>query len=311
MKFVLEPSVFAPARTLALLRLFGFAIEGRHRVVVRNVTEFDAWVATLKTEDAHGEISEAIDLSTREDAHRPSGVELFVGDRVASSWANRSITLADALLIAGQPFYVLVENAASDGRFLRAMMTEDERRWFDERVEKEWVILAGAGGIHELTKRVRATRRAGTTLGLRSAVLFDSDAVEAGQPHPSSGSAATACAAVPELPHHCLERRCIENYLPPEVLENAKGPKKPAKAAAALRQFPRRHFYNMKRGHRGDRGRTPPVPWLPVAENTPLEDGFGDDVNELFDRVRNDQLRADGGFDELRHFITELQRRIQ
>lgn len=315
MKFVLDASLFVAPRTLALLRLFGFALEGRHRIEIRDRADaaFHQWVKLLK--QCPGEVDDAVvaalDLASREEANHPSGVELFVSDREASAWSRSEINLDDALLVAGQAFYVLLENAETDSRFLRAMMTSDERSWFDERIKREWLIFAGCGGITELTKRVKALNTGQSSLGLRSAALFDSDAVEAGKPHANSRAAKDACERVPELPHHQLARRSIENYLPPSALERLLNKKDEKKKASALGKLLTKHFYNAKDGHRGDRKRTPIVPWLPAKRNTPLEEGFGDDVGVLFESVGNHELVADGGFAELRAFIERLQRRIQ
>jgi hypothetical protein len=329
MNFVLDASLFGVPPSFELLRLIAAAFDERHRFEVCADAQdaWRAWQASLDPATAAA-VALALDWSTKENAERPSGVEVLVAARQDSAWTRLELTLADAIDLASRPFHMFVENSESDGRFLRAMLTAEERIWFDELVEREWLLLQSTGGITELEKRVRWATETPSRL-LRGAALFDGDAVESPTTEPESDNdfllrlhansrGALECCRKAQagnaraFPHHVLRRRCIENYLPTPALErwaSQGGAKRDhqRKLVAELARLPHRHRFHLKEGYAKDRRRNPPPSWLPNMKHRHLEDGFGTAISQCFEDARPDELRADGGFDELRPFIHALR----
>jgi len=298
MNFVLTAQVLAHGSLVRLSRLWGVAIDRRHRIQIPEDAEpaWRRWRTTLDLETQE-EVDAALQWSDLENAKRPSSVVLTVTMKERSSWPRLELTLDDALDLAYRPFRLFLENAASDGGFFQSILTADERQWFDDWVRREWLLLETAGGVTELKKRVEWARQ-DPSRQLRVAALFDGDAVEPAVAHPESAAnfrdrlhpnsrkVLDACEAVQAgdhnaFPHHVTRRRSIENYLPLATLERwaasveAKERPRCSKRVGALRAFPHRHHVNMKDGHEGDRKRKPPITWLPAAKRTPLEQGFG------------------------------------
>lgn len=333
MNFILGPSLFDSGSRLQLVRLWGASVDQRHRVEIPKATE-SIW-ATWRSELDEGtreQLDGGLTWSVHENAKRPSGICIFVEKKVASAWSKHELTLDDAVDLASRPFRIFLENAASDGQFLRTLLTQDERVWFDDLVEREWLLLETAGGVTEIGKRIAWAREKEARL-LRVAALFDGDAVEPpasknesekdfrARLHINSRKALDACKQaqlgdVDAFPHHVTRRRAIENYLPITALERwvksvgAQERESCQKRVEALKAFPRKHEFNMKKGHGGDRRRSPAATWLPANRNTRLEEGFGADIATQFEKVGSDELKADGSFDEFRSFIHALRRRI-
>jgi hypothetical protein len=331
--FLLDPSLFAKQTPIQLVALAFSAVVGRHRIEIAPDArdEFTSWARKLG--EAGDMVLRAEELSARESAHRESAITIRVMMREQSSWSKRMLTVDDALDLAHKPFRVLLENGVSDRWFLLATMSPEDRKWIEERVEHEWLELEGCGGIGELMKRVSSWALKDQN-SLRCAALFDGDAVEPPSRHPESDEAFRArlgplsqkvlalCEREPTIEdagllHHVLHRRAIENYLPDSALETwtkaTGGAQRDERSCKreALRTCSHRHFYNMKNGYKGDRGRRPAPPtWLPSVTNHPLEEGFGSDISSFFAGVHVDDLDRSARA-ELRAFTTELLRRIR
>lgn len=333
MNFLLDPSLFAKQTPIQLVALAFSAIVGRHRIEIDPDAreEFTAWAHKLG--EAGDMVLRAEELSARESAHRESAITIRVMMREQSSWSKRTLTVDDAIDLAHKPFRVLLENGVSDRRFLLATMSPEDRKWVEERIEHEWLELEGCGGIGELKKRVESWALKEQN-SLRSAALFDGDAVEPPSSEPESDDAfrarlATTSKKVLELCereptvldagllHHVLRRRAIENYLPDSALEawtqSAGGAQQEARRRKleALRTCGHRRFYAMKDGYKKDRARRPSPPtWLPSVTNHPLEEGFGSDISSLFAGVHFNDLDRSART-EIQAFTTELLRRIR
>lgn len=163
---------------------------------------------------------------------------------------------------------------------------------------------------------------------IRSAALFDGDAVEPPDTDPESEDAFRSrlgptsrtiletCQREPViensgLVHHALRRRTIENYLPRSVLYQWAGKKQTRlRKVKALEEATFRDFYNMKGGHAKDRCRNPPPTWLPKHIDGPLEEGFGEDISQRFERVSADKLDEEAQR-ELQPFVNLLLERIR
>lgn len=95
---------------------------------------------------------------------------------------------------------------------------------------------------------------------MRAWVLFDSDAQQPAQPSRDSENLRTACINA-SLSHHQLQRRSIENYLPPEALWGWAGQRRgeagtrfrrQVETFLALQPKERRHHADMKETFEND-----------------------------------------------------------
>lgn len=113
------------------------------------------------------------------------------------------------------------------------------------------------GGNDHLEKRAKEARKhAGTRM--RHSAIFDGDGMRPGSPSAKSRGIRDLC--YPEVHHHQLERRAIENYLPRAALERwvklTQGQARRERAAQVAALFAlsadQRAHYNMKEGFAGD-----------------------------------------------------------
>lgn len=201
--------------------------------------------------------------------------------------------------VINRPLRLVLENDESDRRFLASTVAS-----FSAWCDKGWVETVMGGGAAMGSKIT--TAGADAVARWRTFFVFDSDRLHpdefaAGWAPPGGDGCQghqfeTLCAAIPRERWHCLERRSIENYLPPSVLQ-------PLEANLAATLFGpavgrMAHFYNMKRGLQGD-GISPANPkkairagrsrgaWtaLSAADIAALESGFGAAVANEFGNV--------------------------
>src|SRR5262249_53748583 len=113
------------------------------------------------------------------------------------------------------------------------------------------------GGNDHLKKRAQDLRKVPVTR-LRCSALFDGDGMQPGVPSPESRAIRDIC--YPDVHHHQLQRRAIENYLPRAALERwckqtggraRRDREAQIDALFALREDQRAH-YNMKEGFERD-----------------------------------------------------------
>lgn len=343
MDVYLKEGVFTQlSRPFAALAFFGFAVEGRHRVLVeREDGPFSSWFGALSPE-IQEEVAQARAWSIGQSERNPSDVSITVDDCARSAWGVGILAIHDALALLQKPFRIFLENGFSDRRFLLAMLeaamgstpAADGRAYreeFERRAEREWLELEGCGGVDGLKKRVRWAGKE-TERVLRCAALFDSDATEPARSptetaaerrrraHQASQAAAQACESS-RISFHMLHRRSIENYLPVATLRRHAKPADGREARAFEKRCKalevlglERHVYNMKGGLDGDRGRSPAPPaWLPPERTTPLEKGFGGDIAKLFERPDCAAAIVDDrtACNELRPFLWTLIKKIR
>ena len=145
------------------------------------------------------------------------------------------------------PAAVLVENAASDGAFLIAMIEAFDRMDLFESLEAGWWHIEQLGGFGEVGKRI--DQISNQTIGpLRVFVLADSDRLFPGQVTDTVRKVTKECEER-GVAYLILHKRKIENYIPVEALETLKGEKYSGKilAYAALNAEQRSH-YDLKKG---------------------------------------------------------------
>ena len=169
-------------------------------------------------------------------------------------------------------------------------------------------------------------------------VVFDSDALVPNCPSAEAESKAVACRAAGAR-FHMLLRRAIENYLPPEIIDNSlprsSGPSAARKAAGALRRLSpeQRAHYNLKGGFNADLARVSPggkdaamrdrIQALYAqlgadGDRDALSGGFGRDIAELFvpnpaagrPRISEATRRSDGQEPEMHALIRSIVRSL-
>lgn len=320
MRIVVEDDVFAGVgHVLRVLKLFEFAVCGRHRIAVDEGGQFyQLWLAARGREEQEA-CREAVDTSVKAEVREPARREV----RVVSTSTDWDVeppqaTVSDALRLLQRPFRILVENHKNDFLFLLAMTTDLRRAELQQRKADEWLAVENGGGLNDMEIRIRDHKNDSIW---RSTVwvLFDSDARRRNEPSRQSKKVRGVCGR--RVPHHQLQRRAIENYVPRKALElwcSKQGPdlQDRVKAFYEMPQDDQRHYFHMKGGLEKDAKNTgepvaedlygPPV--LDPTIRARLSLGFGSKLRDVFldDSVKTVDLMSEGAFDEINNAVTEL-----
>jgi hypothetical protein len=219
----IEESVFASPRVdpLLLLGLLRHGFEGRHILLTqplfRKNPRLEAW---LKERDPLiQEMSmEALARSLSASSSASTRVEVRVEARDQSHWEGRLplLTAEDAALLLGMPLHLVLEDRLTDKYFLLCVLPEPRRTELRRALARGWCRVEHGGGVDNMRRYVESLKREHAER-LRTWLMFDSDAPVQGVPSQKSKLLQTDCEEQ-SLPHHQLQRRSIENYLPPEAL---------------------------------------------------------------------------------------------
>ncbi|NVJ09460.1 hypothetical protein HUW63_30060 [Myxococcus sp. AM001] len=196
----------------------------------------------------------------------------------------------DARHILEEKAYVVVENAESDGVFLRTMMNALGRMELRETHDKHWWETDHAGGAGEFEKRVTRLIQKGIPRN-RILILADSDRLFPGH-RSSTVELLERLSKDHGVTALLLHKREIENYLPVSVLQGAHQ-KKTYRAFLSLTQE-QRDYYDLKEGFKRHRESKKPI--IPPEQEAlfmniqkkgrhvleALCGGFGGDVWRLF-----------------------------
>jgi hypothetical protein len=325
MMVILESSLFATPRLVDLLPFLWLGAVGRHRVVVDDDqgAAYRSWLAQLNP-DLHNDWVSMIHDGYRLNASHPSHHEIRVSAIPDSRWSQTPpvLTVGDALEFLHRPYRILVENGHADRAFLLCLCTEEQRRFLEERVAKEWAEMEHCGGIGHLGKRAEELRKHARS-HMRTSAVFDSDALSPGKPNATSSSVQRKCGAA--LHHHQLLRRAIENYVPRVALERWCKLKQGAQrrerqeimeALFSLSAEQRAH-YNMKEGFERDAPRAGEAGTLyegiPSKKRYTLKDGLGTDVATLYAEgyVAHHELEDDITVKGAKRFVAEIIERVR
>jgi hypothetical protein len=325
-KVILNADLFvAPVQSALLITMVNHALHERHRVEFdRQHPDVAAWVGQ-QAPGLRDEIEFALDASAQLEVLEPARTVVEVTRAQATDFRHAPIRLHldDARRFLERPLVVLLEDQVSDRGFLLRMMSDEERRFFERCVDAGFVRIDHGGGVGAMTRRVAEESRDAANWH-RLWVLFDSDAMQPGQPNRSSEALRVAAM---HLPHHQLQRRYTESYLPRQALHawaaNQSSNRVRQERLARFRAFvdmsePQRYCYNMKTGFDGDADRTDDSAgtlYDDVSEDARrvLAAGFGNDIGALFrgDSVTEADLRRDTGWAELRPAVRELIERVR
>ncbi len=272
MTVTLASDMFSPpVDNILMISLFRYALEGRHRIEVDLQEPLVlAWLE-MQSAGVQEEIRVAVDWSVEAEALEPSAIRVVVGNYQQNDWTKQplQIKLDDARVFLDAPFSLVLEDATSDRDFLLKMLTPEERAFIVAQLNRGFLRVDHGGGLPNMGKQV-AQRNLVPSSRYKTWVLFDSDALKPGAPSAGSELLRLICG---DIPHHQLQRRCVESYLPPQALHAwaATGKQRELRQArfrlvgAFLRmRAEQRHHFNMKNGFAQDAKRTDASPRLPV-----------------------------------------------
>jgi len=273
-----------------------------------------------------------------------------------TDWTRARLTPPLAARLLRRPLKLLVENSRNDRAFLLQLAEPSSRRELQKALEAGWIEFEMGGGLQEIHHRLRSlTAEVGATPDhamielARLWVMFDRDAHPEDPTRESERSrqvreqAARLTTPWP-LAAHQLERRAIENYVPPRVIREwwcARAPNNASRldrerraeaflAANGLSDDARRS-YNMKKGLLGDvvpkrrkeiRGDGPPLDdtdlhplfrGLPPQVRDGLAAGGFDDLAAAFGEsgvIRDSDLHHEVDRSERRRLVASIQDRM-
>ncbi|HYO59336.1 hypothetical protein [Archangium sp.] len=329
MRVVIEAPLLVSAQLakhpLALLELFNLCLDQECHTLEIEPPEAPAlklWTDTL-TPAQRDEIDLILDASVERQLRDPPMSVVRVADVEDAEWEGTvpRLPLRGAIALLRKPLRVLIEGI-NDEAFLHATVPHFYRARFEDWSKRELLKVEHRGGLqnlhHALEQECQVRERR-----LRLFVLFDSDARKRGEPHPESRKVARFCERK-TLTHHQLQRRAIDNYVPPPALERwlkrnhsreFDGKWLPRLQSFRLLTEEQRHHYNMKRGLRGDReGSGLADIFARFIDEKPdqaalLEEGFSPAVAESFqERIPDAWLAQDGQTPELMQLFEKLLR---
>jgi len=188
--------------------------------------------------------------------------------------------------VMSKPAYFIVEDATSDGRFVRALIHAYDNLRLELAIRERWLEIDHAGGKGQIPKRVHALIHERSADRKRIQALADSDRLYPGHESDTVRSM-QALEREQAITVHVLHKRDSENYLPLDALAHHRRETsrfhRTYKAFCRLTPEQQDHF-DMKSGFKiGPKGDAEPHP----AQA------------ELFDGVRPSVLRdLVGGFGE-------------
>jgi hypothetical protein len=220
----LDEAVFAAAKEpLLLLSILHHGFEGRHIILTdplfkrSGTSAVNAWLAARDplVRDA---AEQALFRSLNAYNGAVSRAELRVEDRQKSHWKGQppQLTPEDATRLLALPLLLVLEDRNADKHFLRCVLPSPRRDKLREALERGWVRAEHGGGLGNMKNYVEGLRDEPAER-MRVWLLFDSDSQQPKLPSRDSEELRKVCAG-DSLPHHQLQRRSIENYLPPEAL---------------------------------------------------------------------------------------------
>lgn len=299
---VVEEAVFTSLRTthMELVEVFRFGLEGRHRVQVDPVFRAEGrgpvhdWIED-QSRELQDEISLALEAGIEEEVRGiPADHTVRIADIQAPEWNAEPprLPLGTGMKLLRQPLKLYLENHIHDRAFLETVALGRWRKELRRAFEQGLVEPAHGGGLTEMKKTAEA-RAPHPGSRLRHWFLFDSDAWEPGRPSKHSEELRATCEGL-GYPHHQLERRASENYLPSQALHGwaslartgqQRDRQKKVEAFGAMEPV-QRHHYNMKRGFQGDqKDQSQEIPELfgDLPKREPeLRIGFGPDIGKLY-----------------------------
>ncbi|OJH40157.1 hypothetical protein [Cystobacter ferrugineus] len=211
------------AEPLLLISLLRYGLEGRHILLTdpsfkkTGKSQVNQWLAQ-RDEIVREAVWEALDRGLKTYPNSTSRLEVHVSHREHSDWHkdNPQLSVQDAALLLATPLRLVLEDRLSDKHFLLCIAPAAQREFLQKALARGWCHIEHGGGLENM-KKYLASIQDSSVEGLRSWFMFDRDTQPSGEPSDSAKSLQTKCENR-LMPHHPLERRSIENYLPPQAL---------------------------------------------------------------------------------------------
>ncbi|MCW5691142.1 MAG: hypothetical protein KIT48_02135 [Pseudolabrys sp.] len=306
--------------TAALDALLHAAISRRHHLLIEDDRneKFLGWLEGLQPRHRQ-KWKETIESGYRREALEPAERAIHVS-AYEENW-NAPIPIVsvnEAIDCLQKPFRILLEDQVSDRDFLFCMATRNQREFLSARIREGSIVVDNGGGITSMPRRVSEIANEGRRGVLHNWIMFDSDALQPGNPSAQSALLEEKCKNA-SVPYYRLQRRNIENYLTKNALriwayEDRRAREKGYLALLSLSDVQRSH-YNFKEGFKGDEKRPPPgagalFNGLPQGVVQLLHVGFGKKIGALFatEAVTEADLKRDGGWQEVNPVVTGLDR---
>lgn len=140
---------------------------------------------------------------------------------------NPVFSLEEAIRYLLQPLSIIVENSLNDSHFLLAIFrTFDNTGKLLEGYKNGWLQFENAGGCMNVLNFLEARRQffGGKLKFLHCYVLLDGDKRFPTDKITKNNKLITQMEKW-HIPYHVLEKRCMENYLPEDVMERVLGNK--------------------------------------------------------------------------------------
>ncbi|MEZ8651710.1 hypothetical protein AB6D92_22405 [Vibrio splendidus] len=253
MKINLDKSLFKDDNRISLMSILYSAL-GNMAYLCFDMDDDDIldWISQNSCDDW----KLANDIYVTDSANFRLSNKINVTDDIANSdWSlpTPEVTLSDACILISKPIEIWVENAINDGAFVKLILSRTLLNLFESWEAKSRVEFTTRGGIGDMKKTLLIRNN---DMGHRNKrfVLCDSDALQKGKPHREANVIINTCTDN-KIPHHCLERRSIENYLPIDYLinsinVNARPTNNKYKKYNAFKKLSEdlRHYYHMKEG---------------------------------------------------------------
>ncbi|MFC8847202.1 MULTISPECIES: hypothetical protein [unclassified Micromonospora] len=209
MRLDIEPEVFTSGDRLSVIHLLAMAVEGRHEwrpslPVALSAERFADEAAPVLSEFVQKALVEAANPAPAAPA-------------VARVTAAK---LKEFVADLRRPATLVVENRIADGGFVRAVAAAlgDHRVVEALAPSRQWLVFGHGGGSGDIPE-LAAEERAGFTVLVRVAVLFDSDREHAGHPGRNEDKV-EKCRQHGVAEVHLLAWRMMENYAPFRIWEH-------------------------------------------------------------------------------------------
>jgi len=203
----------------------------------------------------------------------------------------------DVLRLLETPVHVVVEDSASDGAFVHAMIRAFGREVLRAAFEERWWELVHGGGS-SVSRRVQELVAREPRGPRRILVLSDSDRLKPDDPARPDDRAEKVrimerCRDTHDVVIAVLRKREIENYLPIGALQRVPRSKQAVYRAFLALEQRQRDFFDMKSGFQLDAQGGVVIPMdqqelfrhLPPRIGRGLVGGFGKEVWEYFDKA--------------------------
>ena len=223
MKVILNKNLFDDPSVddSILLEIIWEAEHGRHLVFVEDSdssvdgwldSEVDVWLnkfGEASKERALFGLSESyVEVVTTEPT-----LEVCV-TTAGDNWDSLALSPEKARDFLRRPLEIWFENDVHDSSFLVSCCNPDLSKSLSFFEQKGWVVFRNAGGISSMPQRVNSVT---PETKWKLMFLFDSDSLIPEVCGKQAEKIQSACIDK-DISFHCLERRAIENYIPPKTL---------------------------------------------------------------------------------------------